>query len=234
MATTCHTQPSHRGPWLHHLPVGPARRTTLPLCSDPIQDWYHDVFPEDLELRDPDSKLESQWALLKLDRGRQLVIGSLYRPPRRTVAALHHNFADLETQLQRVLIDPPGVPLVLCGDLNCDWLKDHSDPARRRFVEFLSDHSLHQLVASSTFTTGSLLDVCVVNNRDIVRSLSVFHCDFSPHSLISVRLNVPKPRVKPIVITSRDLKHIDLAAFNFDLGCVNWGGGGGFYCADHV
>ena len=171
----------------------------------------------------PDSKLESQWALLRLDRGRQLVIGSLYRPPRHTVAALQDDFADLETQLQRVLIDLPGVPLVLCGDLNCDWLKDHSDPARRRFAEFLSDHSLHQLVASSTFTSGSLLDVCVVNNRDIVRSLSVFHCDFSPHSLISVRLNVPKPRVKPIVISSRDLKHIDLAAFNFDLGCVNWG-----------
>ena len=70
----------------------------------------------------------------------QLVIGSLYRPPRHTVAALQDDFADLETQLQRVLIDLPGVPLVICGDLNCDWLKDHSDPARRRLVEFLSDH----------------------------------------------------------------------------------------------
>ncbi|KAF0304948.1 hypothetical protein FJT64_002607 [Amphibalanus amphitrite] len=67
---------------------------------------------------DPASKLESHWALLKLDRGRQLVIGSLYRPPRYTVAALQCDFADLEAQLQRVLVDFPGAPLVICGDLN--------------------------------------------------------------------------------------------------------------------
>ena len=172
---------------------------------------------------DPASKLESHWALLKLDRGRQLVIGSLYWPPRYTVAALQCDFADLEAQLQRVLVDFPGVPLVICGDLNCDWYKDHCDPSRRRLAEFLTDHSLYQLVTSPTFSSGSLLDICIVNNRDIVRSLNVLNCDFSPHSFISVRIDVPKPRVKPIVITSRSFKHLDVAAFNRDLCFVDWG-----------
>ena len=89
------------------------------------------------------SKLESQWTLLKLERGRQVVIGSVYRPPRYTVAALQDDFTDLETQLQRVMIDSPGTPLLICGDLNCDWLKAPSDPARRRLEEFVSDHSLN-------------------------------------------------------------------------------------------
>ncbi|XP_043209363.1 interference hedgehog-like [Amphibalanus amphitrite] len=65
-----------------------------------------------------ESKLESQWALLKLDQGRQLIICSLYRPPRHSEAALLADFTDLEAQLQRILIDYPSVPLVICGDLN--------------------------------------------------------------------------------------------------------------------
>ncbi|KAF0314443.1 hypothetical protein FJT64_015098 [Amphibalanus amphitrite] len=55
-----------------------------------------------------ESKLESQWALLKLDQGRQLIICSLYRPPRHSEAALLADFTDLEAQLQRILIDYPS------------------------------------------------------------------------------------------------------------------------------
>ena len=35
----------------------------------------------------------------------QMIVGSLYRPPRHSVAALQAEFADLEFQLQRILID---------------------------------------------------------------------------------------------------------------------------------
>ena len=42
------------------------------------------------------SLLESRWALLKLEQNRQLIVGSLYRPPRHTDAALRADFADLE------------------------------------------------------------------------------------------------------------------------------------------
>ena len=70
----------------------------------------------------PGSLLESQWAQLKLPKNRQLIVGSLYRPPRHSVAALRADFADLETQLQQIFINHPKVPLVICGDLNCDML----------------------------------------------------------------------------------------------------------------
>ncbi|KAF0307390.1 Hemocyte protein-glutamine gamma-glutamyltransferase [Amphibalanus amphitrite] len=62
-----------------------------------------------------ESKLESQWALLKLDKGQQIIICSLYRPPRHSEAALLADFTDLEAQLQRVLIDYPRVPTVQPG-----------------------------------------------------------------------------------------------------------------------
>ena len=52
----------------------------------------------------PDSRLESIWSLLKMDRGRQLVLCWLYRPPRYMVAALEADFRDLEAQVQSAVL----------------------------------------------------------------------------------------------------------------------------------
>ena len=170
----------------------------------------------------PDSLLESQWALLKLPKNRQQIVCSLYRPPRHSVAALRADFADLETQLQRILIDHPKVPLVMCGDLNCDMLKSSSFPARQQLSEFLSDYSLEQLVAVPTFTSGSLLDVCIVKNSEFVRSCSVSHCHFSTHQFVNVLVDVPKQRLNPTVIQSRSFKRLNVQSFNNDLLDVDW------------
>ena len=74
------------------------------------------------------SALESLRVLLKLDRGKQVILGNLYRPPSRAVASLDADFADLETQLQHVIIEHPNTDVVLCGDLNCDFRKPLTDP----------------------------------------------------------------------------------------------------------
>ena len=87
----------------------------------------------------------------------------------------------------------------------------------------LTRAKVKQLVASPTFTSGSLLDVCIVNTCDIVQSLSVWHCDFSPHSFIKVRVRIPKPLVKPTVISARNFNNLNLAALNLDLCNVDWG-----------
>ena len=94
----------------------------------------------------PGSLLESRWALLKLERNRQLIVGSLYRPPRHTDAALRADSADLESQLQRVLIDYPKVPFTIFGDINCDLLKGQCFRACAYLSDFLADYSLEQLV----------------------------------------------------------------------------------------
>ena len=138
--------------------------------------------------------------------------------------ALLADFADLEAQLQRVLIDFPRVPPVLCGDLNCDLLKDPSFPARQHLTSFLSDYALDQLVTAPTFTSGSLLDVCMMNSRELVRESHVKHCHFSPHKFINVtvQVHVPKVRQKPAVILTRSFRRLDFAALNHDLLDVDW------------
>ena len=168
------------------------------------------------------SLLESKWALLKLEQGRQLIVCSLYRPPRHSENALCADFADLEAQLQRVLIDYPRIPLVICGDVNCDLMKEPSFRARQHLDRFLSDYSLDQLVNKSTFASGSLLDVCIVNKPDLFCNPSVEFCHFSPHKFISVDINVPKLRLKPTIILSRSLNRVDVTALHHDLQLVDW------------
>ena len=170
----------------------------------------------------PDSQLESQWALLKLHKNRKLIVGSLYRPPRHSTAALRADFADLETQLQRILIDYPKIPLVICGDMNCDLKKSSNFPARQHLSDFLSDYSLDQLVTAPTFASGSLLDICIVKNREFVRSCTVNHCHFSPHKYVNVVVDVPKLRLNPTVIQSRSINRVDVHSLNSDLLAVDW------------
>ena len=70
-------------------------------------------------------------------------------------------------------------------------LKSSSFPTRQHLSEFLSDYSLEQLVTVPTFTSGSLLDVCIVKNSEFVRSCSVSHSHFSTHQFVNVLVDVP-------------------------------------------
>ena len=172
--------------------------------------------------RSPDSRLETIWSLLKLDRGRQLLLCSLYRPPRYTATALSNDFTDLETQLQRVTLDHPNVSIVICGDLNCDLLKTPPAPARARLEEFLTDYSLLQSVTTPTFTSGSLLDVCIANRSNLVTSCLTKLCNYSPHNIIRINIDVPRNRRKSTIVRSRSLSSIQPDAFLFDLQRCDW------------
>ena len=158
----------------------------------------------------------------KLQKNRQLVVGSLYRPPRHSVAALQADFADLEFQLQRIMVDYPKVPFVICGDMNCDMLKSPNFPARRHIDEILTDYSLHQVLTAHTYTSGSLLDICFVKYREFSRACSVRHCHFSPHKFVNLLVNVLKQRLHPTVIQSRSFKRIDVDALNGGLILTDW------------
>ena len=168
------------------------------------------------------SVLESLWVLIKLDHGKQMIIGNFYRPPNRTVAGLDADFADLEAQLQRVMIEHPNTDVVLAGDLNCDTSKPVTDPAHRRLNQFLSDYALHQRVLSSTFASGSILDVLLVKNCRSVPRCGTRFCHFSPHKFVRAFLTTRRPRCKPITVQTRSLRNLNLQSFHTDLRLVNW------------
>ena len=119
-------------------------------------------------------------------------------------------------------MDYPNVPLAICGDLNCDLLKEPSFRASQHLNVFLSNYSLDQLVTTPTFTSGSLSDVRIINNREQVCSTRVNYCHFCPHKFIDVIVNLPKLRQKPTVISSRSFKRLDHPALYHYMLDVDW------------
>ena len=87
------------------------------LCSD---NYSGSVMPQ------PGSEcaacqLESLWLRVRPPSGQQFTLAAVYRPPRRTAAALQADFHELEAQYQRVVLQYPG-PVFIMGDLNCNML----------------------------------------------------------------------------------------------------------------
>ena len=160
---------------------------------------------------DSESRLESLWHLHKWGR-QEIVVGAVYRVPRNSTAALEADFTELDAQYQHILLHYPGRTVIIGGDLNCCMLADTvSHPGRRSLTEFLTRYSLSQVISSPTYSTGSLLDVFIVN-RDIVKQSGTRFCHFSPHRFTRLICDIPRLRHKPAVTISRNLRNIDLAA----------------------
>ena len=173
------------------------------------------------EADDRESKLESLWCHIKWDR-HQLVLASLYRPPRRTRSTLDSDFEELDRQLQFVLLNYPQCPIVIAGDLNCNLLDGRDSSGSDKLREFLDRYSFTQHVTCPTFTSGSLLDLVIANPGCDVSRTGVYHCDFSPHRFVRFVLSVPRPRHKPILAQSRCLRRIDVPALHVDLASADW------------
>ena len=202
-----------------------ADRTHAPLGHGGVAIIYRDKFAHKL-IRVPSSasqtcKLESLWSLFTWDN-RRVIVASLYRPPRRTSAALEADFESLEAQYQHVIINYPDCPVVIIGDLNCDWLNDSSLP-KRSISSFIEKYSLQQLITAPTYSTGSSLDVIITNRNFAVKTGTRF-CHFSTHHFTRAMFELPRPRPKSRVIECRTFRNFDLRSFDSDLNATDWGG----------
>ena len=102
-------------------------------------------------------------------------------------------------------------------------LKAPPDISRSRLEDFLTVYSLHQIVTSPTFYSGSLLDVCIVKNCGSILECYTDFCHFSPHKFNYFRIAVPRIRDKPISVMSRCLKRINYQTFQDHLLLTDWG-----------
>ena len=168
-------------------------------------------------------KLESLWLRVKPKSGSPFSIAAVYRPPRRTVAAIEADVSELEQQYQRVLLHYPG-PILIMGDLNCNMLEPGNNAGKDRLCEMLQSFHLQQFVSQPTFTSGSLLDVVISNRTDFIRRVACFNCALSPHHFVRTLIFSPKCRNRPTRVHSRLLKRVDRCALSHDLFCVDWSG----------
>ena len=168
------------------------------------------------------SKLESLWAVVGTGGARRFILAAVYRPPRRTVAALEADFGDLERQYQSAVICHPCLPVIAAGDLNCDLLSATDIPACRCLTEFMSNFSLSQVIDRPTYSSGSLLDVILVSDRNIISRSGTRTCHFSPHQFVRAAIVLPRPNRKPAVVECRSTRHIDRFSFCSDLLVADW------------
>ena len=78
-------------------------------------------------------------------------------------------------------------PTILCGDTNIDITKDDG----KRFLDFMKNLGLTQLVQNPTHHQGGLLDHVYVTNdifeKVTIKQTGVF---FSDHDLITIKVNI--------------------------------------------
>ena len=170
-----------------------------------------------------DGKIETFWLQVSNPHGRRFNLGCVYRPPRHTVAAISADLDFLETEVQRVLLSSSD-NIVITGDINCNLLASDKDVCKSRFNQFLDSLALHQHVTSPTYESGSLLDVFVSRTGNFLSDVSVHPCPYSDHCIIQAKLSIPKPRRKPIFVSSRRLHRINIPAFHAALCATDWSG----------
>ena len=139
LAPVRHSVPAHHLPWVRAVPARPAGpgdaghggvaillrdSCAASVISQPASDCT-------------DCRLESLWLRVKPESGPHFSIAAVYRPPRRTAAAVQADLHELEMQFQRVLIRHPG-PVFVLSDLNCNLLDTSADTGRDRLMEMLN------------------------------------------------------------------------------------------------
>ena len=86
-------------------------------------------------------------------------------------------------------------PLFVMGDLNEDLL------VANRLDRIIGNCNLKQLITKPTRitdTSKTLLDVIITNNTDMVIKSDVYPCEIADHELISMEINISKPKRQPI------------------------------------
>ena len=80
------------------------------------------------------------------------------------------------------------------------------------------------MIRSPTYTTGSLLDVCIVKRpNSVLRAyVRVRFCHLSPHVFLRTFIRTSKPHFKQYTVQIRSVNKINLSLFYADLRYVNW------------
>ena len=172
----------------------------------------------------PKSKLESLWAHVRIGK-RRLVLAAAYRPPRKALDALDADFDELEEYLQDIRIRYPKRPLIICGDLNCDLLKENYLASKEKLSEVKFAYSLSQHVTGQTHSSGSLLDVVLTNTETAVRECTTedVYGDYkSPHRLVRVVLRLAPTQHKTRSSRPRVQDMLHLPGFRTELKHADW------------
>ncbi|CAG2235036.1 unnamed protein product [Mytilus edulis] len=114
-----------------------------------------------------------------------------------------------------------NLPIFLCGDFNCDMMSNSSNS----FKKLLNRLNLENVVWESTnFTTqtGTCIDLCVTNRKNLIKSVTVLTPICSSHSPVSVEISFKTFKQHSFKRQIRDFKRADYEGLKNQLNDTDW------------
>ena len=162
--------------------------------------YVKDVFkvtPVHIDLVRPKG-VEDVWLAVQSSKLPTVIIGCLYRHPKSTADSYDY----IEDVLD--LINFKNKAFLFLGDFNDDLLSDRS-----KLKQILLNRNLTSLISKPTRitpTSATLLDNIATNQPNLVLDSDVVPSLVADHELITVTVNLKKPKRTPTIRTFRELR----------------------------
>ena len=178
------------------------------------------------------TEFEVVWTKIWFKRIKPIIIGSLYRPPRR------QNVIGNMKDLQKYLIEKQSKlgqghkEVHLFGDFNCDMLRVNGPSlAIKEICNAISASQLIEEPTRITDRSSTLIDLLISTAEDKITESGVIHTAVSDHSMIYAIRKCRGARNPPRIINTRSYKTFNPEKFTEDLQSADWSG---IYTADNI
>ena len=141
--------------------------------------------------------VEDVWVTIQSCKFPTIIVGCMYRHPKAHICTYDY-IRDMMHSLSL-----KNKAFYILGDFNDDFLSNNS-----KLKHLISNTELTQLITVPTRitqTSSTLLDLIITNRPSSVIQSDTIPCPVADHELITVTLNLEKPKRLPCVKTFRDL-----------------------------
>ena len=156
-------------------------------------------------------------------KGRNMICGSIYRPPNTDTKTFLQQFKGTMEKIKLGIHDDHIIGM----DHNLDFLKSTHHSETSKFLDIILDNSMLPCITRPTRVTknsSTLIDNIIVNNKlySKQRSCVLLH-DISDHfPSFTIIENVKPLKKMPSKIMSRSMNECSLTALKADLSAINW------------
>ena len=141
--------------------------------------------------------IEDVWITVQCRKLPSVIIGCIYRHPKATAISFDYLFDIFKVMCMR------SKPVFILGDLNDNLLATNN-----KLSKMIKKLNLSQLIDKPTRITrhsSTLLDVIITNREDLVLHSDAIPSPVADHEMISLTINIQKPKREPQVKTFRCL-----------------------------
>ncbi len=165
-----------------------------------------------------DNGAETQWVLIRNEHQRDIVVVSVYRPPRGDLDDLIDHIESTYSEVTR----NNNRDVFILGDFNVDFLGD--SPEKTKVVRMIEGLGMTQVIEKTTRfgkNNDRLLDL-IITNSDYVKNKGVRHWGISDHELVYVTRKKGKIDKTRCLKTGRSYKNYNPTEYTARLRQADW------------